>query len=74
VRQQLLAKSLFEVSSDSLEPWHTIHNITGKVIAIDIIQCCHVERCCRRTFFLPAFVNPAMINSIAWSGPAVRRA
>src|SRR5712692_8328974 len=59
---KFVAQQLFEVASDALQSWNTVHYIPSQVEAIKIVQDRHVERCCRRALlFVAPHVEIVMI-------------
>src|SRR5437660_713401 len=74
---QFVAQQLFEVASDALQPWNTVHYIPSQVEAIKIVQDRHVERRCRRALLFVAphmeivMIVPAISEAVNQPGIAV---
>src|SRR6266851_4611984 len=74
---QFVAQQLFEVASDALQSWNTVHYIPGQVEAIKIVQDRHVERRCRRALLFVAphmeivMIVPAISEAVDQPGIAV---
>src|SRR5262249_20066741 len=61
---QLAPQELLEVSTDALQPWHTVHDIAGQMEAVELVEHGHIERSrgCA-FFFVTAYMEIVVIGT-----------